>query len=261
MEKSLVFDEDVNNYDKWRPKYCEELYKEIIKYADLNNKKKVIEVGSGTGQATETILNSGCILTAVEYGVNFASFLKKKFYSYSNFRVVNQKFEDFIIDSNSVDLLFSASAFHWIPSEIGYVKAYDLLREGGVIALFWNRPFVNKYDDPLHQEIQRVYCQFGCLKNNKPPVDIEYDIQRYNEITNEIHKNGFADFKYHIYKSKRVFNADEYVALLNTYSDHRLMDTSTKVAFENEIREVIIKFGEIIVYDTMDLFLARKPFR
>lgn len=36
----------------------------------LNPEKKVLEIGPGTGQATESILKTGCDYTAIELGEN-----------------------------------------------------------------------------------------------------------------------------------------------------------------------------------------------
>ncbi|WP_246599671.1 hypothetical protein [Clostridium lacusfryxellense] len=52
MDKRFTFNEDVKNYDEWRPTYCKELYNDIIQYSELNQNKKAMEVGIGTGQAT-----------------------------------------------------------------------------------------------------------------------------------------------------------------------------------------------------------------
>lgn len=38
--------------------------------------------------------------------------------------------------SNAYDLIYSASAFHWIPEEIGYTKVYKALKPGGVIRIY-----------------------------------------------------------------------------------------------------------------------------
>lgn len=53
MDKRLTFNEDVENYDKWRPTYCDQLFKDILEYSQVENGKKVIEIGIGTGQATK----------------------------------------------------------------------------------------------------------------------------------------------------------------------------------------------------------------
>ena len=64
MDLSYTFNEDVNNYDRWRPTYSKALFDDIY------------------------------------------------------------------------DIIYSATAFNWIPEKIGYSKTYDLLKEDGTLALF-----------------------------------------------------------------------------------------------------------------------------
>ena len=70
MDLRKSFDNDAINYDKWRPRYCNELFNDIIEYSRLNPEKECIEIGCGTGQATEPILKTGSSLLALELGEN-----------------------------------------------------------------------------------------------------------------------------------------------------------------------------------------------
>ena len=150
MDERFTFNEDVKNYDKWRPTYCKELFNDIIQYSELNQNKKAVEVGIGTGQATLPFLMTGCYVTAIELGKNLSEYSKEKFKEYINFSIYNTSFEDFEDNDNSVDILYSATAFHWIPEDISYPKALRLLKNGGTLALFWNKPFPSQKDDLLH---------------------------------------------------------------------------------------------------------------
>lgn len=40
LDKRLTFNEDVKNYEKWRPTYCDELFKDIIGYSQIEQGKK-----------------------------------------------------------------------------------------------------------------------------------------------------------------------------------------------------------------------------
>lgn len=82
MDKRLSFNEDVENYDKWRPAYCDELFKDILAYSQVEKGKKVIEIGIGTGQATKSFLDKGCEVTAIELGKDLAEYSKVKFQEY-----------------------------------------------------------------------------------------------------------------------------------------------------------------------------------
>ncbi|WP_054941553.1 class I SAM-dependent methyltransferase [Paenibacillus ihuae] len=255
MDKRFTFNEDVENYEKWRPTYCEELFEDIMAYSHIEQGKKALEIGIGTGQATIPFVNMGCELTAIELGQDLAAYSKLKFQDYKNFTVCNTAFEDFKCPDESIDIMYSATAFHWIPEEIGYLKAFRLLKTNGTLALFWNRPFVARENDELHQTIQGIYQKYRP-SNTKI---IENDTERYNNIVKTIQAYGFRDVVFKLYHLTRRFSSNDYIALLNSYSDHRSMPSATKELFEAEIKEAIIKFGDVIsVYDTIDLYLARK---
>lgn len=256
MDLRLKFNEDPLNYDKYRPTYSEELFKDIIDYGQLNNSKSALEIGIGTGQATLPILKSGSKVTAIELGENLATYVKKKFSTFNNFEVENLDFESFNSGENQYDLVYSATAFHWIPEEVGFNKVYDLLKPGGTIALFWNHPFVNRDNDKIHREIRRVYEKF---KPSDKEIT-EFDENSCKKYTKLLDKYGFIDIKSKIYRKTRKLKAREYISLLETYSDHRECSRDIKNNLYNGITEAINKFGgEINIYDTMDLYLGKKP--
>ncbi|UNK16233.1 class I SAM-dependent methyltransferase [Paenibacillus sp. N3/727] len=255
MDKRLTFNEDVKNYEKWRPTYCDKLFKDIIEYSQIEQGKKAIEIGMGTGQATRSFLETGCELTAIELGKDLAEYSKLKFLEYKNFTVCNTAFEEFECPDDSIDLIYSATAFHWIPEETGYSKVSKLLKTDGTLALFWNRPFVSRENDELHQNIQSIYQKYRPSSTKI----VEHDTERYNYRKKTIQAYGFREIVFKLYHLTRRFTSTDYIALLNTYSDHRTMPSSTRVLFENEIREAILRFGDVLyVYDTIDLYLARK---
>lgn len=256
MDLRLKFNEDPLNYDKYRPNYSEELFKDIINYGELNNSKNALEIGIGTGQATLPILEAGCNITAIELGANLARYVKKKFSKFSNFKVENIDFESFTSGSNQYELVYSATAFHWIPEEVAFKKVYDLLKPGGAIALFWNHPFVNRDDDKIHREIRKAYEKF---KPSDKEI-IEFNEDSCKKYTQMLEKYGFIDIKSKIYRKTRKLKASEYISLLETYSDHRECPSDIKNNLYNEISKAINKFGgEISIYDTMDLYLGKKP--
>lgn len=113
-----TFDTVAAQYEKMRPAYVPELYDDIFQYRHIDQISHVLEVGIGGGQATLPILRTGCKVTAVEYGKNFSDLCRRKFHAFPGFSVVTSKFENFSGESNFYDLVYSASAFHWVPEEI-----------------------------------------------------------------------------------------------------------------------------------------------
>ncbi|MDF2545114.1 MAG: methyltransferase [Anaerosolibacter sp.] len=258
MDMKYLFDEVVLNYEKRRPNYGAELFREIIKYGEITMDKSVIEVGCGTGQATKPFLEAKCKVIAVELGENLASYTRNKFRDYSNLEVIQSSFEDYECDNSSFDMLYSATAFHWIPDEIGYKKAYKIIKNGGTIALFWNKPSTNHKDNPLHQKIQSIYTEL--LPQWSYKVTNNEDKSRYSSIINKLEQYGFTNIEFKLYHNIRKMTGIEYIELLNTYSDHLALEKSIKSKLFNAVRAAIEELGnELIINDTVDLYLARKP--
>lgn len=189
-------------------------------------------------------------------GDKLAQYSKEKFIDFSNFNIINTEFENFKSADNEFDLIYSATAFHWIPEEMGYPKVFNLLKRGGTLALFWNHPFVYRGDTQLHMEIRKAYQKHR--PSNKNPV--EFNADQCQVIIDKMSKYGFTDISNKLFYQTRILNAEQYIHLLNTYSDHRAMAKEAKEKLEEEIGQAINKFGgELKIYDTMDLYLARKP--
>ncbi len=255
MDLRFTFNEDVLNYDKMRPTYVKELYENIIQFSNLDSNKNALEIGIGTGQATLPFLSTGCNLTAVELGEHMAKFSKEKFAKFHNFDVINSDFESANLKKDDYDLIFSATAFHWIPQEVGYTKVFNLLKSGGVIALFWNH--ISRTDEELEFAMQEVYNKYKST--NKSTIH-KFSEEKCLEIAKTIKKYGFVDVGYKLYYQTRLFDAPKYMSLLNTNSDHRARPEDTRILIEKELSNVINIFGgKIEIKDTIDLYLARKP--
>lgn len=256
-----TFDTVASQYEKLRPGYADELYRAIFDYIPIHENSNVIEVGTGGGQATLPVLKTGCNLTAVEYGAQFSDLLKEKFKSFPKFSVITGKFEDVGFQENAFDLVFSASAFHWIPEKTGYEKVFSMLKSGGAFARFANHPYRDKGNPELSEEIDRLYDIYYNTFHNKAKHEVikEYTIQQAEERAMIAEKYGFSDIRYALFHRKRVFSANEYIQLLGTYSDHIVIKKAIREEFFSKIEEAINKRGgAITIYDTMDLALARK---
>ena len=256
-----TFDSASSLYDRMRPGYADELYQTIFAYVDIGENSRVAEIGSGSGQATKPLLDRGCKLTAIEYGEHLSDLLKEKYRGYDRFEVITGRFEDVEIEENAYDLVFSATAFHWIPEEEGYRKVYSMLRSGGAFARFANHPFPCRDDRALAADIERLYDEYYYRYYNREHSTIaEYSQAEAEAVAEKAGRYGFEDIRCCLFRRERIFTADEYVQLLGTYSDHIAIEMSIREEFFSRIREVINAHGgTLTINDTMDLQLARKP--
>lgn len=255
-----TFDTVASTYEKMRPGYVDELYQTIFEYIPINNRSNVIEIGIGGGQATLPILKTGCNLTAVDYGENFCELCCEKFKEYSNFSTVTGKFEDIDFNNNEYDLIYSASAFHWVPEEIGYKKVYSMLKKGGAFVRFANHPYRSKDNPVLSKEIDEIYDEYYYKYHRKKHEKlVEYSEEQAHSRALIAVKYGFTDIQYKLFYRARTFSAKEYTMLLGTYSDHIAIEEKLRLVFLAKIEEAINRHGgKIVIYDTIDLQLARK---
>jgi len=249
-----IFNTIPDEFDKWRPRYCEELFADLIEYAELGPGRKVLEIGPGTGQATEPILKTGCSYMAIELGENFTEYMSNKFGFYSNFNIINADFETYDFDKNSFNLVYSAMAFQWIPQDIGYPKAYNILKSGGKFAMFLMKPDIQPGGgytaEPLYRKIQAVYSKY-FHPETEYTCRLDYDARD---------KYGFVGLETREYKKTREYDADSYISLIATHSDHLTLKEPHKTKFYEGIKEAIQSFGNrIVLYDKITMYLAEKP--
>lgn len=251
MDFRKTFDRIPEQFDKWRPRYCDELFADVIEYAKLGSDKTVLEIGPGTGQATEPFLKIGCNYLAIELGEHLAEFTKNKFSSYSNFHIVNDDFETHDFGIQKFDLVYSAATIQWIPEKIGFPKVYDLLKSGGILAMFMTRSDEKSANEELYSQIQEVYQKHFH-------VETKYTCRlNYDNVVNY----GFVDLNYRDWKKARVLNADEYVEYLSSAQiEHITLQEPYKSKFYEEIRAAVINVGnKITINDTIALYLTQKP--
>ena len=255
-----TFNTVADSYEKIRPGYPAELYRRLFDYCPGGAGSRAAEVGIGGGQATLPVLEAGWTVTAVEYGEELARVCREKFRAFPGFSALTGRFEEVPLPGESFDLVYSASAFHWIPEEAGYTKVYRILKPGGVFARFANHPFRGKDRPDLFDAIDEAYAEYYYPYYNRQPVQIrEYTEEQAAGRARIAEKYGFTDTQYAMFYRTRILSAAEYRALIGTYSDHIAMEESIRERFFDGIEEAINRHGGVIsIFDTIDLELARK---
>ena len=259
--KAWTFDTVAGAYDKFRPGYPDELFRAIFAYRPIDAASRVVEVGIGAGQATPPFLKTGCALTAVEYGEQLAQLCREKFAAYPAFSAIAGKFEDTRFPDDAFDLVYSATAFHWVPEELGYPQVFRMLKSGGAFARFRNHPYPGRDDPALSEAVQRAYAEYYYPYYGKAPrTPREYTVAEAEELAKVAEKYGFIDIRCAVFSRTRTFTAGEYRGLIGTYSDHITIGEPVREKFFSAVEEAIERHGgSITIHDTIDLQLARKP--
>lgn len=256
-----TFDTAAADYDRYRPGYDAALFRMIFDAAAPGTGSRAVEIGIGSGQATLPFLQTGCSVLAVEQGAALSEICRRKFAGYPQFSVVTGRFEHLPFPDDTFDLVYSATAFHWIPEQAGYKKVFAMLRHGGIFARFANHPYPGRDNPALARALDRLYAEYYAPYYHRPHRSpAEFTEAQAADIANLAAKYGFCGIRYALFHRTRTFSAEEYCALLGTYSDHIAMDAPVREAFFAQIRQAIRAHGgTLTISDTMDLELAAKP--
>lgn len=252
MEFRKVFDTIPEQFDKYRPRYSAELFTDLIAYANIGPGKTVLELGPGTGQATEPILKTGCDYNAIELGKNLFEMMNRKYGQYPNFNIVNDDFITHDFGGQTFDLIYSAATIQWIPEEVAFEKTFELLKPGGTLAMMLTIDDYKTPHEELFNKIQQVYSEYF-----RPETEYKHGAFKYTNAINY----GYVDFEKREYHGKREFTADEYVAYCGTHCTHIVISEPYKSKFFEGIRDAVNGAGgKIVLLDTYVMYLTKKTF-
>jgi SAM-dependent methyltransferase len=230
-----TFDGVAADYDKARPAYPDELFDDLVKLAGLQPDAHLLEVGSGTGKATAPLARRGFRITCLELGEQLAAVARRNLAGFPEVTVITASFDEWQSPTGEVfDLVFAATAWHWLDPDIRYVRASELLRPGGHLA-FWSATHAfPDGGDPFFHEIQQVYDDIGegqAGEATPRPGELPDDRE-------DIEASGlFDDVQVRQYDWETRHDAESYIALLDTFSGHLEMAPWQRQRLYAEIRE------------------------
>ncbi len=231
-----TFDTAAASYDRARPAYPAKLFDDLIELAELEPGARLLEIGCATGKATLPLAERGMVVVCVEIGANLAERARASLAGYP-VEIHVAPFESWEGKAHSFDLVYAATAWHWIDPRVRYRKAHALLRPCGHLA-FWSAVHAFPAEaDPFFTEIQAVYNAIGESHEGEwppPPPDETPDNTAEIEAT-----SLFEHIQVRRYVWETRYTADEYIALLNTFSGHIAMDADKRAHLYREIRQRI----------------------
>lgn len=216
--RRITFDEVADLYATARRPYPDEVVDDLMQLAGLARGSEVVEIGCGTGQATLPLAARGLGITCVELGGRLAAITRRNLEAYPNVHVVQADFERWDAPRREYDAVVSFNAFHWIDPERRYELAAWLLRPRGSLAFVEPRHVVPEGSDRIFLEMQQDYRAVGLLGDDGPPSP-----EQVPDLRDEIEASGlFDNVVVHRHLFTHTYTADEYTALMETASDHRL---------------------------------------
>jgi SAM-dependent methyltransferase len=256
----LVFGEVADLYDRYRPTYPNAVFDRMVEFAELQPGDRALEVGAGTGRATRPLGLRGLALTALEPSPAMARLARRNTADLAAVQVEEASFEEWPLPPEPFGLVASAQAWHWVRPEVAYSKARDALESGGTLALLWNTGFLtweenrSGHSAELEEQIEEVYRRETPSLSQGVPGEGEPD--RQQEI---VASGAFVDVLREDFPWSTTYTSQEYLGLLRTQSDHRLLDPPLLERLLSGIEVVLADHGGTIDQQYVArLYLARR---
>ena len=228
-----TFDEAAAGYHTARPRYPEELFDAIARSVDVTT-PHVLEIGPATGVATVPMARRGWRIDAIELGTSLAVAARSNTADLPGVKIVHDSFDSWSPDRwGRYDLVVAATAWHWLDPATRYERAHRHLRTGGTLAFWSATHVVPAGGDPFFAEIQDVYDEIGESRGDEPwirPGQVPTSVEEI--VGTEL----FDDVIVHQFDWEVTYDADGYLALLDTFSGHLTMNFAQRGRLYGEIR-------------------------
>lgn len=225
-ERSRLFDQQAERYDRSRPSYPAQVMDEVLgpNPADLD----VLDVACGTGIASRQLAAQGANVLGVEVAPKMAEIAREH-----GIDVEIAAFEDWDTAGRTFDRVASAQAWHWLDMPVSTAKAASLLRPGGQLCLIWNE---GCHPADLEHAIAAAYARwfpdvragFGYAASRTerrtgfgPVLEAIAAVPKFDTATEEW------------YPWSREYDRDQWLDLLLSRSDH--------AALEPDVREQLFE--------------------
>lgn len=258
QDGSRVFGEVAETYHRLRPRYPDALVQRIVDaVGNADQGVDALELGAGTGIATRAMLDRGFRVTAVEPDARLAAVLARNLGAGPGVRIENVRFEDWTIPPAAFDLVYSATAFHWLDPATRIARVARALRPGGHLAIFGYQ-HVAGGDEAFFERIQQCYL---AHMPGADPADVLRHADDIPVGVDSLDEDGyFAEPQVWRWTVVIQSTRDEYLDLLTTYSGHRWLDAARRDALLRCIGDEIDALPGGIVHKAylFELVMARR---
>jgi SAM-dependent methyltransferase len=232
---SETFNSVADTYHRARPDYPDELFTELIESAGLRPGSDLLEIGCATGKATQALAGRGYRITCVEPGAELAAAARRNLAGHDDVRIVTGKFESFRPPAGQLfDLVYAATAWHWIDPSRRCRLAWRCLRPGGHLAIWSALHVVPGDGDPFFADIQEIYDEIG---EGTPDGWVFPRPGELDDSAAELTASGLLRIvKVRQFDWEVVYDAAGYIELLDTFSGHMSMSQRQRDRLYGEIR-------------------------
>lgn len=230
---SVAFGLDAQGYHQARLPYPNALYDEL--FSRLPPHPLILELGAGTGLVTQALLErdpKGVV--AVEPDPALVRFTRERLAD-SRLTMISGAFPEADV-AGPFDLIACAAAFHWMEPSAALARARELLRPGGIWAMWWHSYWNPKFGDPLADEVSPLLEDIALPPSMSGSHHYSLDVELQSSL---LTKAGFHSVAHRLYRCERMLTTKQVLALYETYSFVRLLPPDGKNQFLGRLAKLV----------------------
>jgi len=236
-------------YDSARPDYPERLIDAVLEYAQLPDEARALEIGAGTGQATAQFAWRGLNVHALEPSREMVELMLDRFDGTDlNVTVTETALESAELEPAAYELVYCATAWHWLEPRLRWEIVAKALRPGGTLAVLFHVPMWR--ETVLRPELDELYRQSGAPLDKMGPMLLESipTVKAFGAdwVADQPDPELFGDMRAIALNWAVELPAAQYVELLGTYGDHIGLDADVRRRLFDGIVELIDGAGGLI---------------
>jgi SAM-dependent methyltransferase len=243
--RRLVFGEVADLYHRRRPGYPQALIDDLAAWARVGvDTPRALEIGAGTGKATQLIAARGIAVLAIEPSPEMAAYARAATAGIDRVEVVVSDFERWQPAGRTFPLVYAAQSWHWVDQQAGYAHARRALCLGGHLVAFWNRPAWGQSE--LRAALSAAYRRTVPQLEGDGPMHPDNTAAAIDEMYWPgaiAAADGLTGPEQRSYEWSIAYTADEYAELLATMSEIRLLGDHDRQALLDAVREAIARHG------------------
>lgn len=255
-----AFGDDPAAYHAARPPYPDELFDVLKRRCGLAPGAAVLEIGPGTGIATERLLAAGADpLLAIEPDARLAAFVEARLGA-AQLDVLRASLEDARLPEGVFDLGAAATSFHWLEPASALAKVRAALRPGGWWAMWWMNFGGEPPSDPFQAATNHLFAETPRAPSHGRRGGPSFAMDREARLT-DLTRAGFVDAEVDDWPLTLTLETPRIQALYATYSPIQALPPAKRAAFLAELGAIADRdFGGAVErsFSTI-LYTARRP--
>jgi SAM-dependent methyltransferase len=214
-------------YDRYRPRYPEAFIDDLVAAEPAH--AHALDVGCGTGHVARALAERGRSVLGVEPDERMAAVARTH-----GIPVEVATFESWDDAGRQFDLVTFGASWHWVDPERGTAKAARVVRRGGTLARFWNAEVP---DERTKAALERVYSRLA-------PDATRYVASPSRDWPDPVVESAaFRAVEDRRYAWSRTLDADAWVGMVSTFSDHRRLRAERLLALQQALVDAVSALG------------------